>query len=66
MPERATTASPRGLAAIDELNQRLASPKTRMKTTIAVEKAATDTLTRIGATHWITVTVAEHVDEQFR
>ena len=45
----------RGIAALDELNQRLASPKTRMKTTVAVEQAAAAALERIGAARWITL-----------
>ena len=52
----------RGSAALDELNQRLASPKTRMKTTVAVEQAAAAALERIGAARWITVSVEEHLD----
>jgi transposase len=56
----------RGIAALDELNQRLASPKTRIKTTVAVEQAAADALERTGATRWVRVTVAEQVSERFR
>lgn len=56
----------RGIAALDNLNQRLTSPKTRMKTAVAVEQAATDALKRAGATRWISATVTEHVSERFR
>ena len=56
----------RGIAALDDLNQRLASPKTRIKTTVAVEAAATDALVRIGATRWITTTVETLTSERFR
>jgi transposase len=56
----------RGIAALDELNQRLASPKTRMKTTVAVEQAATDALDRAGATRWVRVTIEEQTSERFR
>ena len=56
----------RGSAALDELNQRLASPKTRMKTTVAVEQAAAAALERIGAARWITFSVEEHLDQRFR
>jgi Domain of unknown function (DUF4277) len=45
----------RGIAALDELNQRLASPKTRMKTVAAAEQAAAAALERIGAARWIDV-----------
>jgi transposase len=56
----------RGIAALDELNQRLASPKTRMKTVVAVERAATAALERTGATRWIRFTVEEDVEDRFR
>ena len=56
----------RGIAALDELNQRLASPKTRMKTTVTVEQAAADALARTGATRWINITVEEQRSERFR
>jgi len=56
----------RGIAALDDLNQRLASPKTRMKTAVAVEQAAHAALDKIGASRWITVTVEEHPEQRFR
>ena len=56
----------RGIAALDELNARLASPKTRMRTTVAVEQAAGDALARTGAARWITATVEEHHSERYR
>lgn len=56
----------RGLAALDELNQRLASPKTRMKTAAAVQAAAVDALTRTGSARWIGVTVEHSTSERYR
>jgi transposase len=56
----------RGVAALDDLNERLASPKTRMKTVAAVEQAAATALERIGASRWINVTVDEHTSEGLR
>jgi transposase len=56
----------RGVAALDDLNQRLASPKTRMKTIAAVEQVAAAALERIGAARWITVAVEAHTSERFR
>jgi hypothetical protein len=56
----------RGVAALDDLNQRLASPKTRMKTVAAVQQAAAAALQRIGAVRWITATVEERVQQRFR
>lgn len=56
----------RAIAALDDLNQRLASPKTRMKTTAAVEAAATTALDKAGATRWISYAVTETTEETFR
>lgn len=56
----------RGIAALDDLNQRLASPKTRMKTTVAVEAAATAALDKAGATGWVSYAVTEKTEESFR
>ena len=56
----------RGIAALDQLNQRLASPKTRMRTTVAVEQAATAAIDQADAARWIRVSVDERVEERFR
>jgi len=56
----------RGIAALDDLNQRLASPKTRMKTAAAVEAAATAALDQTGATRWVGFTIVEDTSERFR
>jgi len=56
----------RGIAALDQLNQRLAAPKTRMKTTVAVEQAAAAAIDQAGAARWIRVSVDERVEERFR
>jgi hypothetical protein len=57
----------RGITAIDELNQRLASPKRRIKTTVAVEQAATAALAKAGAARWIGFEVVEeHEDASAR
>lgn len=56
----------RGITALDDLNQRLASPKTRIKTVVAVEQAALDALERAGALRWINITVTEQTDQRFR
>lgn len=56
----------KGIAALDELNQRLASPKTRMRTTVAVETAATAALDAAGAARWITYEIDEHTTETHR
>lgn len=56
----------RGTHALDQLNQRLASPKTRIKTRVAVEAAATAALEQAGATRWIGYDVVEQTVERFR
>lgn len=56
----------RGIATLDDLNQRLTSPKTRIKTTVAVEQAATAALDTTGAARWISFTVTEHLSERYR
>ena len=48
-----------GIAAIDALNQRLVSPKTRMKTDAVIERAAADALAEAGATRWVTFRVEQ-------
>lgn len=56
----------KGITALDDLNVRLASPKTRMRTPIAVETAATAALDTAGAGRWIGFTVTEHSEETHR
>lgn len=56
----------RGTAALEELNTRLASPKTRIKTRPAAEQAARDALDKAGAARWITLDISEHAEERYR
>ena len=55
-----------GTTAIDELNTKLAGPKTRLKTRPAVEQAAAKALADTGSARWIEVTVTETVEERYR
>jgi transposase len=55
-----------GVAAIEELNTRLAGPKTRLKTRAAVKAAADKALVDTGAARWIEVTVTETMQASFR
>ena len=48
-----------GLAAIEAVAARLASPKTRIKTRVAAEQAATTALASAGATRWVGFTITE-------
>ena len=56
----------RGIAALDNLNQRLAAPKSRIKTTVAAQTAATAALANATAARWIGFTIVEHDEESFR
>ena len=56
----------RGLKALAELSQRLAGPKSRLRTRQAVEQAATAALAQAHAERWIGFTVTETVEETYR
>ena len=56
----------RGVAALDDLNQRLASPKTRIKTPVAAEDAARAALATAGAARWVDFTVETYEEERYR
>ncbi|HEY5186839.1 MAG TPA: IS1634 family transposase [Actinomycetes bacterium] len=55
-----------GAAAIDALAIKLAGPKCRYKTIVAVETAAAEALDKAGASRWLTVTVTATTEESFR
>ena len=55
-----------GLAAIDAVAARLAGPKSRMKTRVAVEEAAAAALAAAGATRWVGFTISESSAVAFR
>jgi len=55
-----------GAAAIDALAVRLAGPKCRLKTRVAIEEEATTALARAGATRWIAFTINETTEETYR
>lgn len=48
-----------GLAAIDAIAARLSSPKTRIKTRVAAEQAATTALQAAAAARWVGFTITE-------
>jgi len=56
----------KGITAVDDVNVRLGSPKTRMRTPVAVEAAATAALEAAGASRWITFEIIETTEETFR
>ncbi len=56
----------KGLAAIDAVAVRLASPKSRLRTKVAAEQAATAALAEAGATRWVSFEITETVTETYR
>ncbi|HEY5855456.1 MAG TPA: IS1634 family transposase [Aldersonia sp.] len=55
-----------GLAAIDAVAARLGSPKTRIKTKVAAEQAASTALASAGATRWVGFTITETTEVDHR
>jgi transposase len=56
----------KGLAAIDALAARLASPKSRLRTRVAAEQAATAALAEAGAARWVGFEITQAVQESYR
>ena len=56
----------RGMLAPETLQARLASPRSRFKTRVAVDEAAEAALAAAGAQHWIAYEIQETVQESFR
>lgn len=55
-----------GLAAVDAVAVRLASPKTRIKTRVGAEQAASTALQAAGATRWVGFTITETTEVDHR
>jgi transposase len=55
-----------GVAAIDELNQRLESPKTRLKDVVAIETAARAALEATSSARWVRFAIQERVEVRMR
>jgi len=55
-----------GLAAIDAVAARLSSPKTRLKTLVAAEAAATTALDQAGAGRWVAFTLTQTTEQVYR
>ncbi|MHB8335769.1 MAG: IS1634 family transposase [Acidimicrobiales bacterium] len=54
-----------GLKALDAIATRLTSPKSRLRTRVAVEEAAASALARVHATRWVSFSVHEEQRETF-
>lgn len=55
-----------GIAALDHLNQRLASNKCRLKTLVAVEVEATKAVEAAGAQRWVGFSIEEYTEVRHR
>jgi len=55
-----------GIAALDELNEKLGSNRCRLRTTVAVEEAATEAVDSVGATRWVGFRVEEYQEVRHR
>lgn len=55
-----------GMLALESVQARLASPRTRIKTLLAADEAAQAALTATGAARWITYDIQETVQEGYR
>lgn len=56
----------RGMLALEAVQARLAGPRSRIKTRVAVEQAAEAALSETGAARWITYEVSETTQDSFR
>ncbi len=55
-----------GVAALETLDNKLAGPRSRFKTRVAVEQTATTALTDTHAQRWVTFTVTETLDKTYK
>ena len=55
-----------GIAAVEALGERLAGPRCRLRSRVAVEQAATSALAKAGATAWVTFTIGETTVKKYR
>ena len=55
-----------GIAALDQLNQKLASNRCRLKTAVAVAEAANEAVASIGAARWVGFRVEEYQEVRHR
>ena len=64
--ESRQTRIDRGLHALEALAAKLAGPRARLRTRLAVEQAAQAALASAGAERWITFEVTERTEESYR
>ena len=56
----------RGMLALEDVQARLSSPRSRIKTLLAAEQAAADALAQTGAARWIAYDIQQTVQEGYR
>jgi transposase len=56
----------RGLHALETLRAKLSGPRSRLRTRVAVERAAKAALATAGAERWIDWEITEHTEESYR
>ena len=56
----------RGMLALEAVQAKLASPRSRIKTLVAADEAAHDALAQTGAARWIAHDIQESIQEGFR
>ncbi len=55
-----------GIAALDAINVRLASPRTRLKSNVAIAQEADEALEECGATRWVSYEIEEVTEVRHR
>ncbi len=55
-----------GVAALEALDTKLTGPRSRFKTRVAVEQAATTALCDTHADRWVTFTITEKIDKSYK
>jgi transposase len=56
----------RGMLALETVQARLSSPRSRLKTRLAAEQAAQDALASTGSERWLSVEITETVKDSYR
>ena len=56
----------RGMLALEAVQARLASPRSRIKTRVAADQAAQEALNNAGAQRWLSFEIAESTEDSFR
>ena len=55
-----------GVAAIEAVDAKLTGPRSRFRTRVALEQAATEALTDSGADRWVSFTVSDTTSTSYK